>query len=90
MDNITRKNISNACIGKKLSDIHRKKFSECQRGDKNIHAKLIETNANEILNIYYKTKMPKIDFIKKYSKKYNVHYSTISKLVNRKTWKHLL
>lgn len=49
------------------------------------YSKLKEKDVINIRNVYNK----KTNNLKSLAKKYNVHYATISLIINNKTWRHI-
>jgi len=69
--------------GRKKSEYEVKKISLRTKGEKNIKAKLTEKDVLTIRSLYPKLTLTEI------SKKYDVQFACIEKIIKRRTWKHV-
>lgn len=74
--------------GRKLQDSHKEKIlkTSYQNGEFNINSKLSNEMVEKIRE-EFKTYKSKYGIYKKLSEKYNVHHSTIRRIINNKTYK---
>ena len=72
-------------IGKKYTKETKKKQSEQRKGEKNSNAKLNEKDVLKIRNDFSNNKKMIVEM----AKEYNVNEPCISKIIHRRTWKHI-
>lgn len=80
-----RNSIREARTGSKASELSREKMSEKRKGEKNIKAKLTESDVLLIRELYYQKNISQSTI----AEQFNVERPCIYKIIHYRTWKHL-